>query len=1369
MMTSNYTHSTMQNWLRSLALLVAFAASLAGSTAAAQGTSNAEAFYIYQNDGHFDGFFYDEVKEMRYSRTDTMGVEHEDYVSQEIVTNDSTYRIMLTAIDSVSFVQPEVKFAKGVRFMQDEGMLDYFLLYLNDEELGKIMAFSITMPTALRPKVGDVLVCRDLEGHDGMFVAKVAQVEYADDLIAVRTEFIENLDDVFEQFVGVEEVHKENTTLGARSWSRSTNPSKGTAWEGNIDDITLFNFSTSLEGKLSFGKISLGFQASVGFGMTAKATYNIGLSKFYIKTELKEQIAAGFGVVLDGELYNKLSMRSLPGVGALIDRFSKIPFPASFPILYATVTPEPFTRAEAHLNLNLSTGVAVKSLVQSFEIKDKWPYINVKMGFLPYPILPLTFEPSANWSISAQLNGMVQTGMKFPIEVGTEHWMQKLLDLKLSATLYAGPKITGVLNNEFIHGNNDDGPYNVDKGTYESMKDSKIDLTLMSLDEEFVGTGKVWGAGVELKKVVSAAYFNYPLKLFADISDAKYEITGEKMNTVTAKYSTGGDVFLPQQLGFALYKKENNDDQDFKSLYRYALRHEPYFLNTFNSVDLMIENVEPGVYKVRPIVSCPFGDIPVYGEEQDITITSQEVELKPDEITAEEDGGDFNIEILNSLDGDFVAVTYDDWVEAEIVKDNSSLDSKAKMLKVKVKPNEMEKYRTTTVVVRQTIGTDMKEKTLTVKQYGGLELSTYALNIKKEGSDNTVSILTSMSPITINLNGNEDWVGYELDGRTLYLHFSENTGATRVAKITVAAWNARTQGISTVTLTVRQEGAVDATLSASELTFDANGGTKQVTVTVGEGTTFTGASIADSDKEWLIIEKGNGYCNITAMPNTTALQRTGTAYCEVTNKDGQKMELPITITQEFGEASVTPEALAFDSNGGTQQVKINFGNYAYCGTYVGEDGKGWIEAVPESDGTVNITVQPNATIVQRVGTVYCWVSGVKSPTDEQMMKLPVSITQDPTSALEPVTPDGDKTPFKHINFTSLRKVYYVSANEGTSEEPVDLWQGFNFKAENSQFKVTYGKTINHYECKGYAETGKTRQSATLSFDLDKRDNKVKNLRFRSNTESVYDMHIMGYDTHTVNYTASSMSLNNLKFDINTYSYKDGKTTTAEGLTFNTFSCTLDTRTTYTSTLYPYDLPSASADHVTYVPVNANDSAYIVIAYKDGQGEPIEVEWPSNEVMSSLKAAGMPINEGTTPPAISGTYHATPLTIVSDPTGEGAAEFGESGTDGMVIKFVPLENGQVLVDLYGTRGGTPTEAMDVMQGIVEGSGNKFSSCVPLGDGSAIIISGEIVDGAINDLYFATCSMNTAGEHLILKDQDGSSSSTTWAPGKYEFEE
>ena len=86
-----------------------------------------DAFYIYQNDGHFDGFFYDDVIKISYSRLDTLGVEHSDYVSQEVITADSIYRIMLTAIDSVSFVQPEIKYNPRLRLVSEDQLFTKML------------------------------------------------------------------------------------------------------------------------------------------------------------------------------------------------------------------------------------------------------------------------------------------------------------------------------------------------------------------------------------------------------------------------------------------------------------------------------------------------------------------------------------------------------------------------------------------------------------------------------------------------------------------------------------------------------------------------------------------------------------------------------------------------------------------------------------------------------------------------------------------------------------------------------------------------------------------------------------------------------------------------------------------------------------------------------------------------------------------------------------------------------------------------------------------------------------------------------------------------------------------------------------------
>lgn len=69
----------------------------------AQEIEDGEAFYVYRNDGDFNAFFYDQVIRMGYSKFDLDSVEYDVYVVQEIETEDSLYRIPLSAIDSIGF------------------------------------------------------------------------------------------------------------------------------------------------------------------------------------------------------------------------------------------------------------------------------------------------------------------------------------------------------------------------------------------------------------------------------------------------------------------------------------------------------------------------------------------------------------------------------------------------------------------------------------------------------------------------------------------------------------------------------------------------------------------------------------------------------------------------------------------------------------------------------------------------------------------------------------------------------------------------------------------------------------------------------------------------------------------------------------------------------------------------------------------------------------------------------------------------------------------------------------------------------------------------------------------------------------------
>lgn len=113
-----------------------------------------DAFYIYRNDGGFNGFLFSEVERMEFSKVDTAGVTQYDYVVQEIQTADSLYRIPISAIDSVSFTTPKTVYKADVAATTESELWDYVI---GSDSLSRLV-LSASMPAALMPKVGDKLV-----------------------------------------------------------------------------------------------------------------------------------------------------------------------------------------------------------------------------------------------------------------------------------------------------------------------------------------------------------------------------------------------------------------------------------------------------------------------------------------------------------------------------------------------------------------------------------------------------------------------------------------------------------------------------------------------------------------------------------------------------------------------------------------------------------------------------------------------------------------------------------------------------------------------------------------------------------------------------------------------------------------------------------------------------------------------------------------------------------------------------------------------------------------------------------------------------------------------------------------------------------
>ena len=364
--------------------------------------TEADAFYIYQNDGHFDGFFYDDVIKMTYSYLDTLGVEHNEYVSQEIVTADSTYRIMLTAIDSIGFVQPEVKYNARLRLVSEDQL---FTRMISHDEEYENLVFDGSTPESLKPKVGDVFASFDI--NDG-WSGKVTEVMETGSGIAVKCSPIDDITDIFEQFVMVEEYDKNRNgqlirrRVAGRPDLTVDQPSRraeGT-WQGD-----LFDFSISGHIPLyASDALNITLDPSISGKLHIKTAWNLSLwGDKYIGITSQLNFGVGLGFTVDGQIKDFFPS----GVGGLL---GGVPVPATCPLVYLDIAPDGFVRGDAHVKFSAQSPQFRGGMWSKLEITNWWPSMSVGLG---------NPDGNDNWEkwddsstgASLELNGYVQAGL----------------------------------------------------------------------------------------------------------------------------------------------------------------------------------------------------------------------------------------------------------------------------------------------------------------------------------------------------------------------------------------------------------------------------------------------------------------------------------------------------------------------------------------------------------------------------------------------------------------------------------------------------------------------------------------------------------------------------------------------------------------------------------------------------------------------------------------------------------------------------------------------------------------------------------------------------------------------------------------------
>lgn len=512
---------------------------------------DSKAIYVYRNDGRFNAFFSEEVDSMRYSKLDLDSIEHKDHVIQEIWTADSIYRIPLAVIDSVSIEAPITKYAERVVHI-DESYIPYI------KSVSRLqIVFQETMPSSLRPTVGDILLYEsssDLFPYG--FAGRISTMQKSNDIVCECDSVC--LDDVYENLVVFGEYYLEKD-----DYKENGSPAKPSRYylapkkiEGelpfNLDlPIQIGNDMFSLNGSYH---ARIGVRVVLEFHRGNEPYFEIGISE-------NQSIRGNF----KASIPYAVTMHGIPMLNI------KCPIP-NVPLVYLSYEAVPFC------NISLSGSSEI-----GFEKNNKeYHAIIFENGTTRKKNL---IEVNTGRITSCLgLSGSVWSGVLSKFGVST-------IGGFLSATidLSAGPKLTGDINLDILSGLEE-------QSWYGALKDSKVSL-LYRLEG-----GVSFNAKINKKK-------DWTIPLFKFIPGFDWEIKNSYLlplfttpdyklhnNEVILSTTVSRDLLLPGHVGLRLIDQDKNIvSEQCNSFYR--TKNE-----FFHPVQLEAKGLDySGTYTVSPL------------------------------------------------------------------------------------------------------------------------------------------------------------------------------------------------------------------------------------------------------------------------------------------------------------------------------------------------------------------------------------------------------------------------------------------------------------------------------------------------------------------------------------------------------------------------------------------------------------------------------------------------------------------------------------------------------------------------------------------------------------------------------------------------
>ena len=629
---------------------------LIGSMAQAQ-----EAFYIYRNDGDFNGFFYDEVIEMRQSKIGVDSIEYDRWVTQEVVLADTTYRIPLAVIDSISFIQPEIIFNPQLRHMDLLEMTPY--VTARDSQT---LTFSNELPTSLMPQIGNVLIGFTGILEEGGFGGRVTNVTSSGNSIIVETDELTKMSDIFVKFITIEEVGVLEDDPDQVVY-RMAGLNKIKQWSG-AGNISLFNINANLHFPIDPGSGTAGgsLDATIYFKSKLAMVYKIDEDVFFIKAGVSQELG------LESSLTLKLSGSPDLKPADLIKPAISFKFPATPPIPLFQIDPMPKVgvRCGGEFDMKINFPGISGSLSEVFTFDSDDPNL-MSFKFTPkFNTTPIgdIIDFAANTDFEFKAEGFVQGGLMVECAIKTNQWVSKIFSASCGFDIWAGPKLNlafDISGKALMSG---DGPY--------TFADSYLGMNLLSLDAEAYSKGSFLG------KAVKHTWLDGSIDVFPRLNF--YFLN--KFSNFQAEHSDNSHILraswdmdlrnslYSHQPGIAVYHKRYATPKIVYSDYTSipTTVSEGDAINQHFDIEKRTVDWKAGQYFAAPSLNTSDGEHPVYSLEQSFYVPLY-FKADKDTITLPTMGG--SMEVSVSSNGNIKVKpdvpSPDDKVQVSVVNDST--------------------------------------------------------------------------------------------------------------------------------------------------------------------------------------------------------------------------------------------------------------------------------------------------------------------------------------------------------------------------------------------------------------------------------------------------------------------------------------------------------------------------------------------------------------------------------------------------------------------------------------------------------------------------------------------------------------------------